>query len=180
MKRLILVRHASTKAIESGHPRQWDELLSEKGRIQAEALAKRLASMHIDAVYSSPQLRALATAKKIRPGVEIVDDLEDWRPGEKGDPSQMLIRVAEVVAMLPAGTLVLVSHGSPIVMALGYYMRLPHDCLTEIAIVPASISVVQDGIVVAVNDTSHLGIYPETAFYDWRTWTYRPESKKQE
>lgn len=171
-ERLILVRHASTMPLETGNvdTRHWDEYLSGLGQLQAKALAQRLSKIHIDAIYSSPQPRALATARIIRPEAQIIDDLEDWRD-EEGYRA-IYKRVTRFAGSLRDGTFVLVSHSAPITMILGERVLAPIEYQASWGITPASISVVQNGIVVAVNDTSHLGLYPEMARYNSRTWTY--------
>ena len=66
MTRLILVRHAET---------EWNRLkrfrgridieLNERGRRQAQAVASRLSTWRIEAIYSSPLKRALQTAQPL-------------------------------------------------------------------------------------------------------------------
>ncbi|HEY7269547.1 MAG TPA: histidine phosphatase family protein [Dehalococcoidia bacterium] len=66
---LLLIRHAQFDGTE-GHD---SSALSEIGRAQAEALAGFLARDRLDAVYSSPYLRALQTAGPIadRHGLDV-------------------------------------------------------------------------------------------------------------
>lgn len=61
---VILIRHAIPvrKELESGPA---DPELSHEGKRQAELLAQYLASENLDAVYSSPMLRALQTAAPV-------------------------------------------------------------------------------------------------------------------
>jgi phosphohistidine phosphatase len=80
--RLILVRHAHA---EPGDP---DELrpLSERGREEARALAKRLDEAHPELVLTSPLLRARETAQAIakESGAELrIDDR--LAPGASAD-----------------------------------------------------------------------------------------------
>jgi probable phosphoglycerate mutase len=64
--RLLLVRHAETAHNRDGLVQgRADNPLSELGLKQAAALAQRLASAPIDAVYSSPLVRARQTAEAI-------------------------------------------------------------------------------------------------------------------
>ncbi len=74
MTRFILVRHGQTEwnRIERFRGRA-DIPLNETGQAQAEALAHRLASQAIAAVYASPKKRTLTTAESIaRPlGLEV-------------------------------------------------------------------------------------------------------------
>lgn len=66
MTRFLLIRHALTDAVGkhlSG--RAEGVYLNEAGRRQAEALAKRLAAVKIDAIYTSPLERAFQTAEAV-------------------------------------------------------------------------------------------------------------------
>ena len=66
MGRLLIVRHGETvwnaEGRIQGHS---DTSLSERGVLQAQAVAERLADTQIDAAYSSDLVRASDTAKKI-------------------------------------------------------------------------------------------------------------------
>lgn len=67
--RLVLVRHGEPAA--ESHGRCYGRLdvgLSERGRAQAEAAAERLEAVRLDAVYTSPRLRAVETAAAIARG----------------------------------------------------------------------------------------------------------------
>lgn len=76
--RFILVRHGESEWNRIGrYQGQEDAPLSELGLRQAEALANRLASEKLDAIYSSPLQRARRTADAIgrfHPDLEIQDD----------------------------------------------------------------------------------------------------------
>jgi broad specificity phosphatase PhoE len=62
--RLLLVRHGATDAsAEDRFSGEIDAPLSDAGRRQAELLGRRLAGEAIDAVYASPKIRALDTAR---------------------------------------------------------------------------------------------------------------------
>ncbi|MFQ5874161.1 MAG: histidine phosphatase family protein [Dehalococcoidia bacterium] len=64
--RLILVRHGETDANREGRVQgAGNARLNATGRSQASALGRRLASYDLEAVYSSPQSRALETAEAI-------------------------------------------------------------------------------------------------------------------
>lgn len=87
---LLLVRHGETDANASG---TWqgstDSPLNQRGRAQAEALARRLASENhaIAAVYSSPLSRAQQTAEIIAsqigsPVVNLEADLQEFNLGD--------------------------------------------------------------------------------------------------
>ncbi|HEX3424535.1 MAG TPA: histidine phosphatase family protein [Acidimicrobiales bacterium] len=65
---MILVRHGKQHFPHRDNPTNvdWvDPELSETGRRQADAVGRALAGEQIDAVYSSPLMRALATAREI-------------------------------------------------------------------------------------------------------------------
>jgi probable phosphomutase (TIGR03848 family) len=87
MKRLLLLRHASTE--QTGRRLSgWTPglHLSEQGVREARALAERLAPLEIDAVYSSPLERCLETAAAVAEPrglkVEVVEDVGEVRYGD--------------------------------------------------------------------------------------------------
>ncbi len=65
MTRLLLVRHATNDAHERGVLAGWTPgiHLNAVGREQAQALAKRLATAHVAAIYASPLERTYETAE---------------------------------------------------------------------------------------------------------------------
>ncbi|MEO6258782.1 MAG: histidine phosphatase family protein [Thermoanaerobaculia bacterium] len=84
---LILVRHGETLHNVAGIAQGWnDSALSERGQRQVRQLALRIASLHPDAIISSPLQRALTTARAIAQatGLEIkqVDELREMGYGE--------------------------------------------------------------------------------------------------
>ena len=110
---LYLIRHGATDNNRARPPRlqgrRTDPALSDEGRKQAEAVATLLAGQPIDAVYSSPLLRARQTAEPIaRPhglSVETVDDLvevdvglwegQPWDQIEQIDPEAYRLFAAD-------------------------------------------------------------------------------------
>ena len=72
---IIMVRHGETEGnIDDKAQGHFDAQLTERGRQQAQAVAKRLADIKFDAVYSSDLRRAMDTTKTIvanRPKLEI-------------------------------------------------------------------------------------------------------------
>jgi broad specificity phosphatase PhoE len=79
-----------------------DRPLTELGRRQAEALAELVAAHKVDAIYSSPLIRALETARIVaaRTGLEVFED-EDLREVDTGSWSGLLR--AEVQERFPEG-----------------------------------------------------------------------------
>jgi broad specificity phosphatase PhoE len=64
--RLLLVRHGETLANrEFRYIGTRDDVLSEQGEFQAEALAEALSILPVAAVYSSPRRRTIATAEPV-------------------------------------------------------------------------------------------------------------------
>ena len=71
---LLLVRHAQP---DTGHGPRPDPPLSGPGRAQASALARWLAGDRLDAVYTSPLLRARETASYLSPAPKLLDGLTE-------------------------------------------------------------------------------------------------------
>ena len=78
MTKIILIRHAQTswnqsRRIQGGDN---DTVLDEEGKRQCSSLAERLRKENIDAVYTSPLSRALATARWIADGrnLEVIEE----------------------------------------------------------------------------------------------------------
>lgn len=74
-EQIILVRHGETLRNIEGIVQGWnDSSLSEKGERQVARLAARIAALGVDAVFSSPLGRALATAAPIAAatGLEVI------------------------------------------------------------------------------------------------------------
>jgi probable phosphoglycerate mutase len=78
---LILIRHALPERRENTDGPA-DPALAPEGRVQAEHMAKYLASERIDAVYASPLRRALQTAEPLAAAlgldVAVVDDVAEY------------------------------------------------------------------------------------------------------
>jgi alpha-ribazole phosphatase len=86
IEQLVLVRHGETEHNVQGIAQGWqDSQLSERGRAQVARLAERLHSMGVDAIYSSPLSRALATAEAIRAvtglDITVLDELKEMNYG---------------------------------------------------------------------------------------------------
>ena len=81
IERLILVRHGETVHNVAGIAQGWnDSALSDHGLRQVNALARRVATMHPDALFSSPLGRALSTAQAIADETGLtVQPLEELR-----------------------------------------------------------------------------------------------------
>jgi broad specificity phosphatase PhoE len=85
---LVLVRHAESAGNTGGTIQGWSDMpLTEAGRQQALAVARRLAVQPVTAVYSSPLSRALHTAEAIAAAlgsggaVTTLDDLRERHYG---------------------------------------------------------------------------------------------------
>jgi broad specificity phosphatase PhoE len=66
IEKLILIRHGETVHNVDGIAQGWnDSALSPRGEHQVAALARRVAAMEVDAIYSSTLNRALSTARAI-------------------------------------------------------------------------------------------------------------------
>lgn len=141
---LFLVRHGETKANEKGiEAGPLDYPLAKKGVKDAEFIAKTLAKVKVDAVYSSPIFRAVETAKILarphRLKVKTLDELTEAkiRPefvGKKGrhhiltspeafsetngDLLARTARAIEIVKKEADGNVILVSHGDVITAML--------------------------------------------------------------
>lgn len=85
--RLYLVRHAQSEENRGEYDGPEDDPpLSEVGREQAKRLGRRFARQRVDAVYSSPMLRALQTARAIADSSDVaVRTLDDLREVDMGD-----------------------------------------------------------------------------------------------
>ena len=70
--RLVVLRHGETDHNAQGRFQGHADIpINELGRRQAEAAKARLAGRRFDAVYSSPLIRAMATARLVQPDAEI-------------------------------------------------------------------------------------------------------------
>jgi len=85
--RLLLVRHALHDWVGRGIAgRQPQVTLNGEGELQARDLAQRLAAVRIDAIYSSPQPRARATAEPLAQArgmrIEVLHEFDEIAFGE--------------------------------------------------------------------------------------------------
>jgi len=83
---LIVVRHGETEHNVAGIAQGWnDSALSERGEQQVAALASKIATMNVDAIYSSPLDRAMSTARAIASAtnlpIETLDELREMNYG---------------------------------------------------------------------------------------------------
>ena len=85
--RIILVRHGETDANKEGRFQgASDAPLNQLGLSQAQALGHRLSSEQLDAVYSSPQTRAIQTATPIAQACSLaIDTVQDLRELDIGE-----------------------------------------------------------------------------------------------
>lgn len=78
MTRVFLVRHGATaRTAEDRFSGDAGVDLSDEGRSQVHALAARLETCHIDAIYSSPLSRTLETAHILAEGRALAPELRD-------------------------------------------------------------------------------------------------------
>ena len=85
-EQITLVRHGETIHNVAGIAQGWgDSALSENGQRQVAAVAKRIAAMSPDAIFSSPLQRAVTTAEVISGAtglpVRIIDGLREMNYG---------------------------------------------------------------------------------------------------
>jgi probable phosphoglycerate mutase len=97
MTRLLLIRHGANDTHKNGILAGWTPgvHLNQMGQDQAQALARRLASVEIAAVYASPLERTMETAEAVAAphGLPVVvrDDLGEVRIGRwTGQPLEKL------------------------------------------------------------------------------------------
>lgn len=101
MAKIYLIRHAesiaNTKGIYQGQT--YDTGLSSLGKQQAQAVGKRLANTHLDAIYASPLTRAMQTAQAVRQfqqqAIDVVpiDELKEISHGEwEGKPKNVIVQ----------------------------------------------------------------------------------------
>ena len=79
-KTLYLIRHACVDDPDGERiclGQKLDIPLGEKGRMQAQALARALSSVRLDAVYTSPLLRARQTAQALTDAPIVLDELTE-------------------------------------------------------------------------------------------------------
>ena len=86
IEKLILIRHGETVHNVDGIAQGWnDSALSPRGEQQVAALARRVAMMEVDALYSSTLNRALSTARAIASltshEITTLDDLREMNYG---------------------------------------------------------------------------------------------------
>lgn len=84
MTTIHLIRHAVNDFVKTGKLAGWtpDVHLNEDGKAQAEALGRRLADAHIDALISSPLERTMETAAAIRQHHQHLQIIQNTQIGE--------------------------------------------------------------------------------------------------
>lgn len=87
---ILLIRHGQSAAVVPGASDSADPTLSELGHVQAAALARRVGSRRIDAVYASNLSRAVQTAEPLAAArhMTVIEDVDlrevglgDWANG---------------------------------------------------------------------------------------------------
>lgn len=171
---VLLVRHAESVAPGTSGLDEYTRPLTAKGIRDAERLSESLAPTRLDAVYSSPYLRARQTVEPIAKArglaVETIDDLRerminlpdwpaqlrrswsdfDYAPagGESNREAQArVVRVLdEIRGRHRSGDVVmLASHGNLIALALNAMMRGVNYAFWESIPTPAVYKLVHDG-----------------------------------
>jgi len=170
---VFVVRHGDTKANEKGiEAGPLDYPLAKKGRKEVEFIAKTLAKARIHAVYSSPVLRAVQTAKILagphKLKVKTLSELTEakFKPefvGKKGrhhilsDPEaytetnrDLLARVwkaFQIVSKESKGNAIMVSHGDVITALLEDIVerKLTTEKYYVLHPDPASLSIIKVG-----------------------------------
>ncbi|MCP9485681.1 MAG: phosphoglycerate mutase family protein [Gaiellaceae bacterium MAG52_C11] len=86
MRRLVLVRHAEVRLDAELPPRRWE--LTDQGRADAERLARLAVFAAVEAVVSSPEPKAHATAEPIAAvaGVELRAERDLWEAERGASP----------------------------------------------------------------------------------------------
>ncbi len=130
--RVILVRPAETESNRDGHAQGLpDPPLSERGRLQAQRLAEHLHVYSVQAVYSSPLQRAMATARPIAmsfgldPQVELKLIQPDAGHMEGPDGSDVWKFVESLSRRSGLEAAVCVSHRLAILSAVAAAIHLP-------------------------------------------------------
>ena len=198
---LLLIRHASNDYIKEGRLAGWipGVHINAQGQREADALARRLAHLPIEAIYASPLERAVDTANalavclhlpvQLREGlgeghvgewtgksIKELQDTETWKAiqsspvgvkppgGESIDEVQARI-VAEIETIRqthPEGLVAIVSHADPLKAAISHYLRWDLNHFQNIAISPASTSVLMvDGEKSGLFLLNHTGDIPK-------------------
>ncbi len=80
--KIYLIRHGETTGdIENRYGGDYDDHLSDKGKLQCQELAKKLKDKNIQIIYHSPRIRAKETTeilnKTLNVNIESVDDLRE-------------------------------------------------------------------------------------------------------
>jgi probable phosphoglycerate mutase len=163
-----LVRHADCYQDMSDGA---DPALSALGRRQAELLAERVRELKPAAVYSSPYRRALETARAITDDVRVDERLIEMKM-ELGDDGaldfkeapattieRMSAAINDIASAHPGQRVIVVAHGSAMVMYLTHVLRLEPGQLRMLPYY-TSVSVVrvlgERQMVGSLGDTAHL------------------------
>jgi broad specificity phosphatase PhoE len=173
LERLVLVRHAETPFTATGTftPRDQDPQLTNRGKEQAEALARPLSRFGIERTLASPALRARETCELAGYGatMEVDERLLEWDYGDYGGltfaeirernpgwrlwrdgapggerPEEVEQRVDDLLGELregTAGTVCLFAHGHLLRVLGARWIDLPARGGSRLALAVASICV---------------------------------------
>ena len=161
MSTLLLIRHASHDFLGTKLPGWMRGVrLNDRGRIEAARLAERVASLPLEAVYTSPLPRSVDTATPLAVRahcpIHLMDALGEIRceacetgraPNRIPAGDSMLEVQAQGVGAIerlreehPEGQVAVVTHGDVIRLVIAHYIGLSLDMMLRLKIAPASIS----------------------------------------
>lgn len=141
MTRFLLIRHATNHTVGKRFAgRMAGVHLNDEGKEQAQQLARRLASLPIDAVYSSPLERAVETAEPLatllHQAVVVSEDFLELELGEwtntafedlAGEPQFRLFNAFRSCTRIPGGELMIEAQGRMIAGLQKLFARHPEQ-----------------------------------------------------
>jgi len=162
--RLIIARHAEMKEhIDDISDDRVEEVLSEKGKQQAEALADSLKNAGINYIYSSNVMRAVATAYIISDAMPeitlmLTKDLSLRHGGESQE--EFISRLKSFIKSLNQKynqhTILLIAHSDVIATIINFLSAANNSNFALAGISEFNIGQNGDVEVIRINDTAHL------------------------
>ncbi len=163
--KLLIVRHAETNLDFNGLQQSGGVIgaLSEKGKIQAELLAKHLSSFKVSYIYSSDILRAVATSYVISDGmpditVMLTKDLRIKDPDESSENFQKKIEkfLKGLCQKYDKQIIVIVSHSDVMQVIFGLLGSSTKTIPDLASVSEFDVSCEAESIVLRMNDTKYL------------------------